>query len=182
MRIDPTRSFSLLDQKVKHVSDKKHVAMLENLRDHMAAELIGDIDRIMSTLVPDPIYHYYGFGDRTPQRREGYEAIRSRYEAIFAGGFNVLVMDWERFLVDDYGIAGDGIIRIITPGRLVPANTGETVDDPDAHYLVSTRLAVFLPYQDGLMLGEDTYGDLSSRTVTKLDPSEVVTTEELHNL
>jgi len=99
------------------------------------------------------------------------------YQGIFDEGSSVIQLDIERLSVSDWGIAGDGVIRIINPGKVL-ATRGTEVDDEGAHYLVSNRIAWFLPYDHGLMAGEDTYMDLVNTEVVKLDPSEVVTPEE----
>jgi hypothetical protein len=44
--------------------------------------------------------------------------------------------------------------------------------------LLDTRITSFLPYENGFMCGEDTYIDVASATVVKLDPIDVVTPEE----
>ena len=75
------------------------------------------------------------------------------------------------------GIVSEGTIHIINPGKVLAAR-GTKVDDENAHYLLSVRIAAFLPYENGLMAGEDTYTSAASTRITKLKPEEVVTTAE----
>src|SRR5205823_2794168 len=149
--------------------------ILENFRAHMRAEISCDLPAIMATMTANPVYHLYGAPpDAAPRGREATAAF---YQSIFDNGTNVLQLDIDRLSVDDWGIAGDGMIRIIYPGRVLQG-MGLEVDDPDAHYLLNLRQAFFLPYIDGFMAGEDTYADMNNAAVEKLDPSDVVTTEE----
>jgi hypothetical protein len=141
----------------------------------MRAEISCDLPAIMATMTANPVYHSYGAAvDRAPKGRR---ATKAFYQSIFDNGTNVLQLEIERLTVDDWGISGDGIIRIIYPGRaLVPL--GLEIDDVSAHYLLNLRQAFFLPYENSLMAGEDTYADMAGATVAKLDPTEVVKTEE----
>ena len=178
MQIKPQRSFGAIDALLEKTTRPEHRAMLENFKAHMTAEISCDIDGIMATMSPHPVYHSYG-GDRVDgdvMHVNGREENRAFYQKIFDEKTSVLELEIERLSVADWGIAGDGVIRIINPGTVL-AGRGMDVDE-EAHYLVSTRIAWFLPYENGLMCGEDTYTDVASATVVKLDPSDVVTPEE----
>ena len=177
MRIQPKRSFGAIDALLDQTTKPEHRAMLENYKRHLTAEIACDLEAIMSTMTPDPVYHAYGYGLADVTTVRGREQSRAFYQSIFDEGTSVLELETERLSVSDWGIAGDGVIRIITPGEVL-AVRGVDVDDKGAHYLVSNRIAFFLPYKSGLMAGEDTYMDLVGTEVVKLDPSEVVTPAE----
>jgi len=124
---------------------------------------------------PEPVYHSYGApADGGPKDRE---QTRDFYLSIFDGGSNVMELQVDRLSVDDWGIAGDGMIHIIYPGKGISA-MGFEIDDEDAQYLFSARQAFFLPYVDGLMAGEDTYIDWAGVRIAKLAPADVVTTDQ----
>ena len=175
MKIQPRRSFEAVDDLIARTTNAAHIAMLENFRAHMRAEISCDLPAIMATMTEDPVYHSYGAAaDTGPKSRTETEAF---YQSIFDNGTNVLELEIDRLSVDDWGIAGDGTIRIIYPGRALRP-LGMSVDDVDAHYLLTLRQAFFLPYRDGLMAGEDTYADMAGARVEKLDPNDVVTTAD----
>jgi hypothetical protein len=178
VRIRPVKSFEKIDELLGRTSDPDHRAMLENFKAHMTAEITCDIEGIMATMTPHPVYHSYS--GRTPDEVvhvNGREQNRAMYQGIFDEGSSVLQLDIERLSVADWGIAGDGVIRIINPGKVL-ASRGIDVDDEDAFYLVSNRIAWFLPYDHGLMGGEDTYVDPATTEIVKLESSEVVTPAE----
>src|SRR5437016_3088520 len=154
MRIQPKRSFVAIDAKLREVTNPKHRVMLENYRAHLAAEVGADLERIMATMTPEPVYHSYGRGLEAGPK--GQAATRAFYQRIFDEGTNVLEREIDRLTVDDWGIVSEGTIHIINPGKVLAAR-GTKVDDENAHYLLSVRIAAFLPYENGLMAGEDTY-------------------------
>lgn len=175
MRIVPKRSFVPIDDLWARTANPKHRDMLENFRTHMRAEILNDLDVIMENMAPHPSFHNRT-GIRGATHPTGTEQVRELYKSMGDNGTNIFEMATERLAVDDWGIAGEGFIHIITPGSTMVAQ-GREVDDKDAYYLVSTRMAYFCPYEDGLLSGVDTYQDTENAIVTKLDPSEVIRTE-----
>jgi hypothetical protein len=73
----------------------------------------------------------------------------------------------------------------------VPANTsvrssfssGYGLSRADSHagatYVAASRFAYFIPYEDGLMAGEDIYRPQSSIRYIKVEPHEMVDRDEL---
>ena len=62
MKIDPARSVAWLDDLIARQANPRHRAMAENYRAHLSAEVGGDLDAIMATLVDEPVYHAYTLG------------------------------------------------------------------------------------------------------------------------
>ena len=180
MRIEPRRSFTRIDELLRRTSNPAHRAMLENFKAHLAAEISGDLEGVMETMSPHPVYHAYGtreLAGRSVAIIDGREQNAAFYRKTFDQRRHVFELEIDRLAVADWGIAGDGIIRTITPGAIL-ARRGVEVDDEAANYLVSYRMAWFLPYAGGLMDGEDTYSDPSSTEVLKLDAGDVLTADE----
>jgi hypothetical protein len=174
MRIDPEKSFAKVDAAIAATSNPRHVKILKNFREHLAAEIAGDLERIMATQVADPQYHFWGqgVGDTGPK---GQGAVRNFYTNIFTLGYNKLQYDIDRIFVTDDYLFHDGTLRIVFPGRVLEA-LGMPIDDPDAHYLYSYRQAAIFPYgADGRALGEDVYSDggLTMDRIEKLAPHDV---------
>jgi hypothetical protein len=64
----------------------------------------------------------------------------------------------------------DGQIRMMSFGEDLQA-LGEDVK-PDSWYIVKTRIALFFPFKDGLMTGEDAYIDHLAE-IEEMSPSDV---------
>src|SRR5450759_3846725 len=79
-------------------------------------------------------------------------------------------MDIDRFLVSRHGTVMDGHIRMMSYGADLRV-LGEDVKD-DSWYVVGTRIALFFPFKDGLMTGEDAYIDHLA-TIEEMSPSDV---------
>ena len=51
-----------LDAEIARTTQPRHLAILNNFREHLLAELAGDVDAIMKTQCADPQYHFFGSG------------------------------------------------------------------------------------------------------------------------
>ena len=165
-----------VDAKIAETRNPRHRALLQNFREHLLAEIAGDVDAIMKTQVASPQYHFYGsgVGDSGPK---GGAAVRGFYENIFALGYNKLRYVADRFIIDDRGLFHEGQMDIVFPGRALKA-MGIPCDDEAAYYVFSYRQAAIFHYDEqGNCTGEDTYRDgaLTPERLRKLTPEEVAT-------
>jgi hypothetical protein len=165
-----------VDAKIAETANPRHRALLQNFREHLLAEIAGDVDAIMKTQCANPEYHFYGsgVGDSGPK---GGQAVRCFYENIFKLGYNKLRYVIDRFIIDDRGLFHEGQMDIVFPGRALQA-MGLPCDDPSAHYVFSYRQAAIFHYDEqGHCTGEDTYSDgpLTPERLRKLTPAEVAT-------
>lgn len=165
-----------LDAKIAATANPRHRALLQNFRDHLVAELAGDVEAILKTQCAEPRYHFYGSGggDFGPK---GGAAVRGFYQAIFALGYNKLRYDIDRFIFDDRALFHEGWMHIVFPGRALQA-LGVACDDPAGHYVFSYRQAAVFHYDErGVCTGEDTYGDgpLTPERLRRLTPEEEAT-------
>lgn len=173
---NPQYTVKPLDEYIAQTSNPRHRAILENYREHLQAEIAGDVDAIMATQAPEPQYHFYGagVGDTGPK---GHKEVRAFYQNIFDQGYNKLRFDMDRFVVQDHALFFEGDMHIVFPGKAVLA-FGMQVDDPDAYYVFSYRQAAIFHYDaDGVCTGEDTYSDgpVSAERLRKLTDAEVAT-------
>jgi hypothetical protein len=182
VRIHPLRSIEPINALLEVTKNPYHRQLLENFREHLTAEVLGDLDRLMATMGPHPIYHRYsGVGttrddtdlDQAYLIVDGREQNRALYQAAIDSGRNVLELATQRLAVSDWGIAGDGYIYSTNRGVDL-VSQGIPGIDADATYIAASRFAYFLPYVDGLMAGEDTYR--SPARYIRLAPEDVVTT------
>src|SRR5689334_7774926 len=174
MRIDPTKTWRLVEARLARERDPRRRRNLETLLAHMRAEAAPDLNALMATVAETACYHAWGTDDPlySPQ---GKAAAQAFYEAFIASGAHRLELDVDRLVVDDDCVVTEGVMRIAYPGAIV-ALLGHAVDDPGAYYLFETRMAVVWPMSDGLVLGEDTYtaGDgFAGIADRKLSPDEL---------
>jgi hypothetical protein len=159
--------------------------MLENFREHIIAELVGDVDRIMATMSPHPVYHSYDGLDAPAGHAadfvivNGREATERLYRDFIESGRHVHELDTRRIAVSDWGIAGDGYLYLTERGADLVAQDVDGVD-AGATYVAASRFAYFLPYTEGLMAGEDIYRPWGSIRYTKVDPHEMVDLDDLN--
>lgn len=159
MKIYPLKMLEQLKGKLAATSNPRHRALLENVIEHVSAELDGrDVERIMKTLVPNPQFHWYGFGygDVGPK---GDAAVRAHYGKMLGEGYNIHQHDFKRIVVDDNTVFLDGPIHIIFPGKVLQGMQ-LAVDDPEASYLFSYYSWAIFHYDDqGNCTGEDSFSD-----------------------
>jgi hypothetical protein len=158
--------------RAKDITDAQHLVMIDCFIEHMVSERSGDIDRFMRTMIPEPVYRSWGGRPRPPgvgpSVRRGAE-VRDTYQRMMdrPDGFPQFEMQIERFFVGDDGLAMDGVLHRLLRGAEV-IDMGEALPDgasPDGHFVHSRRMALFVSFEDGLMVGEDMYND-STATVT----------------
>jgi hypothetical protein len=142
------------------LDDPELRAMCDTLLRHVKTEWVGDLDATLATMVPDPVYRNWGgFTNRTGPVEHRLDAIKQIYGAPVErfGYYPPAEMDIDRFLISREAIVMDGRIRMMSYGEDLRA-LGEDVKD-DSWYVVETRIALFFPFSDGLMTGEDAYID-----------------------
>ena len=152
--------------------------MLENYREHMRAEVAGDLPAIMATMSDEPEYHTWSPGGRMNQGPKNRAETEAFYQHIFDNGFNKLERVTEKLVVTDDYIINEGWLHTIYPGRFLE-QMGLKVDK-DRYYLHSNRVVAILPYvgegADVRMDGEDVYtipGPPSEESITELSDDEV---------
>lgn len=165
-----------VDAKIAGTANPRHRALLQNFREHLLAEIAGDVDAIMKTQCASPQYHFYGagVGDSGPK---GGKAVRGFYENIFALGYNKLRYVIDRFIIDDRGLFHEGQMDIVFPGKALQA-MGIPCNDLKGNYVFSYRQAAIFHYDEkGDCTGEDTYSDgpLTPERLRKLTPEEEAT-------
>jgi ketosteroid isomerase-like protein len=156
MRIDPTRTWRKVEERLARETDPRRRRNLETVLAHMKAEASGDLDALMATVAEGAEYHAWGSPDPTFSPR-GRAAVRAFYAAYVASGAHRLEFDVDRLVVDADCVLTEGTMRIAYPGTLLKM-LGHVVDDPEAFYLYQARMCTVWPMDaQGLVLGEDTY-------------------------
>jgi hypothetical protein len=152
---DPTRSWQALKERQARTESPRHRQLLQEVINHVKAEVYRDIDGLMGTLVAEPSYHFWvGGKDVGPK---GYDGIRTYYDDFVAGGGAVLESIKERIVVDDDTISHEGPIVNIVSGAIAKRR-GYTVPDESGHYAVRFRNVVWWSFDTaGKAYGEDSY-------------------------
>jgi len=157
MKIDPTRTWHKVEERLETENDPILRRNLETILAHMKAEAAGDLDALMETVAERAHYHAYGAApEYSPYgRRE----VRKFYEAFIASGATRLELDIDRLVVDRECVLTEGVLRMAYPGSFCQ-DLGHDVDDREAYYLFETRMVILWPMdEDGKILGEDSYSE-----------------------
>ncbi|BBZ11936.1 nuclear transport factor 2 family protein [Mycobacterium branderi] len=168
--IDPNRTWEPLQKRLAATTNERHRVVLRAVIEHMKAEAVPDLERLMATLSPSPDYHFWGAdGDFGPK---GFDVVRAYYADFVASGTNILEFEVERLVVDDHCVVTEGYLKQIYPGAQAQ-RIGIPVDDVDADYLVVFRQLLLWPVdEDGKIQGEDSYNP-GVISVTKLTREEL---------
>lgn len=169
---DPDRSWSALEARISVETDPRRKQLLCRVRDHVRAEIGGQLEPLMDTLVDEPQYHMFGLGfDAGPKGRD---AVYAFYRDMIASGGHRFMFDIERIVVDENAVVTEGFMRTVSKGgdligSGVPEVDGEPVD-PAARYLAESRILTVWPADaDGRLVGEDIwFGSAPNAVLFKL--------------
>lgn len=160
MKLDPNRTWKLVEEKMAAESDPVVRRNLELVFQHMQAEAKGDIEGVVATLTDAPRYLAHDVPDSEAMNPNGSkDAVRAFYDlTIIQTGAHQLELDCDRVIADRDAVLTEGVMRMAYPGRTLAA-MGIEVDDPDAYYLYETRMSVVWPVDSeaGKLIGEETY-------------------------
>jgi hypothetical protein len=159
------------------LTDERQRAIVANFREHAMLEVSGRWPEILSPrlTVAHPVYRI-SEGSQT-MVYDGRDAVAGFYRGMTENGMNVLGPLAEKMAVSDWGLAVESVLGQMVPGGQMHI-FGETAGNPDAHYLITHRVANVWPYdENALLMGENVYVDRGSREIYKLAPSDVVTPE-----
>ncbi len=162
-----------VEERKQQLDDPELRAMCDTFIRHVKTEWIGDLDATFATMVPDPVYRNWGgFTNRRGPVEHHLEEIRAIYGTPVDrfGHYPPADMDIERFLVSRDAIVMDGQIRMMSYGADL-RSLGEDVDEA-TWYVVTTRIALFFPFRDGLRTGADAYIDHLA-TIEEMSSSDV---------
>jgi hypothetical protein len=137
----------------------RQTQILQTVIDHSRAEVSGDLDAVMTTLVDDPEYHDYGVypgvvGDTGPK---GLPAVTQNYQAMVDNGSYIIESQKHRVIIDDDRLVSEGTFRQILTASAARA-MGFVGAEATGFFLVRARTVVFWEFDDdGRARGEDRY-------------------------
>jgi hypothetical protein len=147
-----------LDATIASLENDMHRRWLQNWRDHWWAEVICDLDTIIGTLAPDPVYRLYGtskFGP--PVEINTTEEARAMYQSTIDQGVSPAGRPRdERWAFGDWGLTLECQHTIIFTGAMLAYADASL--DADGLYRVTHRMSTLHPYDErALMMGEILY-------------------------
>jgi limonene-1,2-epoxide hydrolase len=168
-------SWQMIADRLEAETDPRRKALLAVVAEHVEAEVRGDVDALMQTLVDDPQYHFYGAqGTDGPK---GHDNVIAHYNGLNAAGMNRLEFDVFRVVVDDDHVITEGWFRHAVPPMIAEMLTGTKPEHgygmPPEWYLVEYLCLVVWPATpEGKLIGEDIYFGTPPRIVRPLAPGE----------
>ena len=163
MRIefDPHQSWLSLRERAARTENPLHQQLLNEVANHMEAEIKGDHAALMATLTPEPVYHFWRLGPENAVL-EGYEAVAQFYSTMFENKGQQFHVVTNNIIVDDGGVITEGKVRQIyardTLLSLGVTHVGEAAIEDHELWLSNTQLITVWPHDgNGKLVGEDIY-------------------------
>lgn len=147
-----------------------HQQMARVVREHYRAEIVGDLEAIMATLAPDPVYRFYGSRLFPAIEIDTTEQARAMYGSIIDMGYAPAgALDDQRWAFGDWGVVLQGVPTTVVPGLFLAENNPDI--DPDKAYEITYQIIQTHDFDPavGLMAGEIVYfGELIA--INEVDP------------
>lgn len=144
--IDQTLTYKDIAEKLAGTTNPRHKLMLERLYQHARGEVEEDLEAVLGTLGPNPVYKSsIEAPGMNPTGME--DVIRFYKEQIFGKGRHCLESTKPRILVSDEAIVTEGTVRSVHWGQDL-IDTGTPVDDADGFYLLTYTMLIIWPYDE----------------------------------
>ena len=158
-----------MDTMISALEDPWHCRMASVVREHARAEIYSQLDAIMATLAPDPVYRCYGSRLFPPFEVNTTQEAYALYKTIIDMGYPPAgAFDDQKWYFSDLGIVLQVTPTTIVPGQFLMNNNPGI--DPESPYQITYRLMVTHGFDRrvGLMQGEIVhFGD--TLDIRKLD-------------
>ena len=181
---DVRRTNDAIDRLLEVTSNPRHRFLLQAYHRHRFLEIAGRYEEIFAPEMTSdhPVYHFEVAGNHATLT--GTEAVKGFYALWAQTNQSIFYTEGEQVAVADNFVASVSTMYQQTYGKTLIAN-GIQVDDENAYYLIRVPgMQMFWPYDDeGRLTGEDVWEpNPAARTVTKLDPADVVTSQRAGEL
>ena len=175
--IDPRQSWLPLEARAAAELNTRRKALVTAVRDHMEAEIKGQLDPLMDTLTGEPIYHFWGQAE--PSVIEGRDAVRAFYSGMFATGGQQFEVVVDKVVVSDNHVITEGQVKQVHRGASLAAMgvdevDGEPVGDDDLFVATAQLVTLWPGDEDAKLIGEDIYfGSNAFAQVRRISPDEL---------
>lgn len=162
----------LLDA-IDAASDPATKHALQLVAEHVAAEVEGDIPRVLATLVPSPTYRFWGVGTNRSVL-EGAGQVRGFYDTLVGSGKNRLDYVLSRVVADASTVVTEGVIHHVLDGADLLGRVSTPVA-PGRWYHVTYQSLIVWPIDPatGLLTGEEVYLGEDHTVVREITPHEL---------
>lgn len=174
----------IIDRLIEITTNPRHRFLLLAFSRHRYLEMAGRYEEIFAPemMVEHPVYHMQAIGITV--KLDGAEAVRGLYSMWASTNQAVFESEQEQVAVSDNYVFSVATARQQVLGNSLIAN-GIDVDDENAYYSYRAHgVQQIWPYDDrGRLVGEDVWEpEPGSAEIIKLDPTDVMTTEEARNI
>jgi len=158
---DPHSSWLPLRERAATTENPRHRRLLEEVANHMEAEIQGQLEPLMATLTDQPVYHFWRVGPEN-MMLSGYDAVSSFYQAMFANGGEQFQVVIERICVDDHAVITEGQVRqVYKASDLIAMGVTEinnrAIDDHQLWLSNAQLITVWPADPKAKLIGEDIY-------------------------
>ena len=182
-KLQITKTNDAIDELLKITTKPRHRFLLQAYYRHRFLEIAGRYEEIFAPdmMVDHPVYHFKALG--ITKTLAGREAVMGLYSMWAKTNQSIFYAEDEQLAVADNFIASVSTAYQQTLGRSLIAN-GIEVDDENGMYIYKAREEMIWPYDDQCrLIGEDVWEpDPGQAEIVKLDPADVITTEEAARL
>ena len=182
-RLDITRTNRAVQELIAVTENPRHRYLLQAYDRHRNLEHAGRYEEIFvpEMTVEHPVYRFHMLG-QPPITLEGREQVEPTYRFWAQTNQSIFYNEAETVAVGDWMVTSTMIGYQQTAGATLAAAGADA--DEDAMYLVRGRVAMIWPYDErGRLVGENVWEyDPNEHDVIKLDPADVLTTEQAAEL
>lgn len=164
IEFDAGQTWTSFEQFRGRASTPRQMQILQTVIDHSRAEVAGDLDGVMKTLVDEPQYHDFGVfagevGDTGPK---GIKQVTKLYQTMVDNGSYIIESTKQRVIIDDERLVSEGTFRQILTAEAARL-MGYVGAEATGFFLAKARTVVFWEFDaDGKAEGEDRYVFLQS--------------------
>jgi hypothetical protein len=181
-KFDITETNIAVRRLLEVTENPRHRQMLHSYDRHRNLEMAGRYKEIFAPemTVEHPVYRFNYLG--AVFTLDGREEVEGNYRQWSETDQTTFYIENEQIAVGDHLIVSRGTGYQQIPGGVLAANGVEA--DADATYLARMSEAMIWPYDEQCrLIGEDVWEyDPSDREFIKLDPADVLTTEQAAEL
>jgi hypothetical protein len=178
-RLDITATNRAVQELIEVTENPRHRYLLQAYDRHRNLEHAGRFEEIFAPemIVERPVYRFDMIGQPT-MKLEGREQVEPLYRFWSETNQSIFYSEDESVSVGDFLVVSTMIGYQQTLGSALLAAGIDA--EADAMYLLKGRVAMVWPYDErGRLVGENVWEyDESEHDLIKLDPDEVLTTEE----
>ncbi|MDP9183249.1 MAG: nuclear transport factor 2 family protein [Actinomycetota bacterium] len=138
---------------------------------HVVAEVAGDIEGVLATLVAEPTYRIWGASSSAGP--VGAEQVRRFYDDLVGSGKNRLDYVLTRVVADRTAVVTEGAFHHVYDGRALAGKVAEHVVPGSWYHVAYQALVVWPVSEGGLLLGEDIYAGEPARVLGRIEPDEL---------